>query len=127
VRFITWLLTNAVALAVATWLFDGIYFDGPTSGSSEFQEKVLPLLVVAFIMGIVTSFVKPIVTLLSLPFVILTIGLFLFVINALMLLLTEWLAGLFDLGFHVDGFWTALGGAIVITIVNWIVSAIIDR
>jgi putative membrane protein len=127
VRFLTWLLTNAVALAVAAWLFNGIYFDGPSQGSDELREKILPLLFVALIMGVVTAFVKPIVTLLSLPFVIITVGLFLIVINALMLLLTEWLAGLFDIGFHVDGFWTAVGGSIVITIVTWGVNILLDQ
>ena len=57
-------------------------------------------------------------TFLSIPFIILTLGLFLLVINALMLMLTGWLAGELDIGFHVDGFWTAVGGAIVITIVD---------
>ena len=61
-------------------------------------------------MGLVTSFVEPVVKLLSLPFIILTLGLFLFVINALMLMLTGWLADRLDLGFHVDGFWTAVLG-----------------
>ena len=54
---------------------------------------------------------KPIVTFLSIPFIILTLGLFLLVINALMLMLTGWMAGQLDIGFHVDGFWTALSAA----------------
>jgi putative membrane protein len=119
VRFLAWLLTNAVALAVAAWLFDGIYFDGPSSGIEEIKHKFLPLLLVAVIMGSVNAVVRPVITLLSLPFVILTLGLFLFLVNAAMLQFTDWLAGLFGLGFHVDGFWTAIGGAIVITIVTW--------
>ena len=67
------------------------------------------------------SFVSPILKFLSIPFIIITLGLFLLLINALMLLFTEWLAGLFDIDFYVNGFWTAVGGAIVITIVTWIV------
>jgi putative membrane protein len=118
VRFVTWLLTTAAALAVATWLIPGIYFTGPTSGSEEIRHKLGPLLLVALIMGIVTMFVKPVVTLLSLPLVVLTLGLFLVVINALMLALTAWIAGLFGIGFHVDGFWDAVLGAIVISIVD---------
>jgi putative membrane protein len=77
------------------------------------------LLLVALILGIVSSFVKPIVTFFSIPFIILTLGLFLLVINALMLMFTAWIAGLFDIGFRVDGFWAAVLGSIVITIVNW--------
>ena len=126
-RFITWLVTNAVALAVAAWLFDGIRFTGPSHGQAEIQHKLLPLLVVALILGVVTAIIKPVLTLLSLPLVILTIGLFLVVINAFMLQLTAWLAGKFDVGFHVDGFMTAVGGAIVITIVTWGVSSLLDQ
>ena len=73
----------------------------------------------ALILGVVSSFVKPIVTFFSIPFIILTLGLFLLVINALMLMFTAWIAGLFDIGFQVDGFWAAVLGSIVITIVNW--------
>jgi putative membrane protein len=119
-KFAGWLATNAVALAVAAWLFDGIGFhEGP-----DWQDKIWPLLFVALILGIVNSFVSPVLKFLSIPFIIITLGLFLLVINALMLLFTEWLAGLFDIDFFVDGFWTAVGGAIVITIVTWIVGLI---
>jgi putative membrane protein len=119
-RFIGWLLTNAVALAVAAQLFDGIGFR-----ADDTADKVWPLLFVALILGIVTSFVSPVLKLLSIPFIIITLGLFLLVINALMLLFTEWLADLFDIDFFVDGFWTAVGGAIVITIVTWIVGLVL--
>jgi putative membrane protein len=126
-RFVTWLVTNAIALAVAAWLFDGIYFTGASSGRAEVEDKLLPLLVVALILGVVTAVVKPILTLLSLPLVLITVGLFLVVINAFMLQLTSWLAEKLDLDFHVDGFLTAVGGAIVITIVTWGINAVIDR
>jgi putative membrane protein len=125
-RFVTWLVTNAVALAAAAWLFDGIWFNGPSHGQAEIQEKLLPLLLVALILGVVTAIVKPVLTLLSLPLVIITIGLFLVVINAFMLQLTAWLSDKVDIGFHVDGFMTALGGAVVITIVTWGVNQVID-
>jgi putative membrane protein len=126
-RFVTWLVTNALALAMAAWLFDGIRFTGPSRGQAEIEEKLLPLLIVALILGVVTAIVKPVLTLLSLPLVIITIGLFLLVINAFMLQLTSWLADKLDIGFHVDGFLTAVGGAIVITIVTWGVNSAIDR
>jgi putative membrane protein len=124
-RFAGWLLTNAVALAVAAQVFDGIGFDGASTGADELQDKLWPLLFVALILGVVTAFVSPVLKLLSFPFIILTLGLFLLVINALMLLFTEWLAGLFDIDFYVNGFWTAVGGAIVITIVTWIVGLVL--
>jgi putative membrane protein len=119
-RFVGWLATNAVALAVAAWIFDGIGFEG-----ADWQDKFWPLLFVALILGIVNSFVSPILKFLSIPFIIITLGLFLLLINALMLLFTEWLAGLFDIDFYVNGFWNAVGGAIVITIVTWIVGLVL--
>jgi putative membrane protein len=107
------LLANAAALAVAAWLLDGISFDG-----DDWQDKVVPLLVVALILGLVSAVVEPVVKLFSLPFILLTIGLFLLVINAWMLMLTGWVAGKVDVGFEVDGFWTALLGGIIITLVT---------
>ena len=124
-RFLTWLVSNAVALAVAAWIFEGIWFEGARHGSAEIQDKLVPLLAVALILGVVSAFVKPVLQILSIPFILVTLGLFLLVINAGMLMLTSWLAGKLDIGFHVDGFWTAVGGAIVITIVNWIVDGLI--
>ncbi|MDQ4051969.1 MAG: phage holin family protein [Actinomycetota bacterium] len=122
---LSWLITTAVALAAAAWIMDGIRFTGPRHGLAEVEEKILPLLLVALILGVVTSFVKPVLTILSIPFIIITLGLFLLVINALMLMLTSWLAKQLDIGFRVDGFWTAVGGAIIITLTTWIVDALI--
>lgn len=124
-RFLTWLITTAIALAVAAWIVDGIRFLGPSRGTEEIQEKVLPLLLVALILGLVTSLVKPVLTILSIPFIIITLGLFLLVINALMLMLTGWLAEQLDIGFEVTGFWPAVGGAIIITITTWVVDGLI--
>ena len=118
-RFVTWLLTYAAGLAVAAQLLAGIWFDGPDRGQAELQEKFLPLLCVALSLGLVSTGIEPVIKLLSLPFSILTLGFLLLVINALMLLLTARLADAFDLGFHVDGFWNALVGSLIITIVGW--------
>jgi putative membrane protein len=126
-RFVSWLVTHAVGLAAAAWLLDGIRFEGATRGMPEVQAKLLPLLGVALVLGLVTLVVRPLVTLLSLPLVILTIGLFLLVINALMLMLTGAIAGGLGVGFHVDGFWTALVGGIIITVVTWGVDRVLDR
>lgn len=124
-RFVTWLLTYAVGLAVAAWLLDGIWFEGADAGQAELQDKIVPLLVVALILGLVSTFIEPVVKLLSLPFIILTLGFLLLVINALMLMLTAWLSGAFDAGFHVDGFWNALLGSIIVTVVGWGVRAVL--
>lgn len=119
------LLITAAAVALAAQIFDGIWFDGPDQGQREIEEKVLPLLVVALISCGVTAFVKPVLTVLSIPFILVTLGFFLLVLNALLLFFTEWLAGLLDLGFHVEGFWTALGGALVISVTTWILDALV--
>ena len=126
-RFLTWLVTTALALAVATLLIDGISFEGPVHGQEEIQDKLVPLLLVALIFGVITSFVKPVLTILSIPFIIVTLGLFLLVINAGLLLLTGWVADKLDIGFEVSGFWPAVGGAIVITVVTWIVDGLIGE
>ena len=118
-RFITWLLTYAAGLSVAAWLLDGISFSGADSGQAELQDKVVPVLLVALILGLVSTFIEPVIKLLSLPFIILTLGFLLLVINALMLMLTARLADAFDIGFTVDGFWTAVLGSLVITVVGW--------
>lgn len=125
-RAISWIISNAIALAVAAWLFEGVRFDGPTSGQGEVTEKLLPLLIVSVILGLVSLFVAPVVKILSLPFIIVTIGLFLLVINALMLLLTGWIAGKAGVGFYIDGFWTALIASIVITIVTGAVKLVVE-
>jgi putative membrane protein len=121
----TWLIrivTNACALAVAAWLFDGITITGDTD-----RDRVITLVLVALIFGIVNEFVRPIVAFLSLPLYLLTLGLMYFVVNALMLLLTSWLADQLDIGFHVKGFWTAVFGGIVIAIVSWIVGQVLPE
>lgn len=127
IRFLIWLLTTAVAVAAATLLIDGIYFDGPVHGTEEIRHKLVPLLLVALILGVVTAFVKPVLTFLSIPLIVVTFGLFLLLINAGMLKFTSWLADKLDIGFHVEGFWPAIGGAIVITVVTWIVDGVIGE
>lgn len=121
-RILVWLVTNVAALAAATWLVDGIRVGGATR-----QDEAVPLVVAAVILGLVNSFARPLVRLLSLPLILLTLGLFLLVINALMLLLTGWLADRADLAFRVDGFWSALLGGIIVTVVTWIVGAVLER
>jgi putative membrane protein len=112
VKYLLWILTNAAALAVATWALDGIRVEG-----SDWQDKIVPLVLAGLVLGVVTVFVEPVVKLFSLPFIVLTLGLFLLVINALMLMLTSWIADQADIGFEVDGFWTAVIGGIIVTLV----------
>jgi len=121
VRFLTWLLTNAVALAVALWLVPGVWIAGPTAGSEELKHKLWRLVVVALILGIVNYFVKPVMKILTIPFIILTLGLFLLVVNAAMLGLTAWILSGTDVGFHVDGFWAAVLGGLIVAVVGAVV------
>ncbi|WP_275463839.1 phage holin family protein [Streptomyces noursei] len=113
-HFLVKTLANAAALAVAIWLLKGITLTGENTG-----RKVLTLILVALIFGLVNFLVKPVVKVLSFPLFILTLGLITLVVNALMLLLTSWAAGKADLAFHVDGFWTALLGGVIVSIVSW--------
>ena len=116
------LLANAVALAVASWLVAGITLQGATTG-----KRVLTLLIVAAIFGVMNAIVKPVVKVLSFPLLILTLGLLTFVINALMLWLTSWITGKLDVQFHVNGFWSALFGALIITIVGMIINVVLPE
>ena len=119
-RFVVWIVVNVLALGAAALLFDGITVTG-----ADRSERILTLVIVGAIFGAITSFVKPVVQLFSLPLIVLTFGLFLLVINALMLLLTSVIADGLDLGFHVDGFLTAVLGSIVISIVSAVVGAVL--
>ncbi len=119
-RLLVRVLVNAAALAVAAWLFDGIRVRGHDLG-----REALTLLAVGVIFGVVNTVVAPVVKLLALPFVILTLGLLLLVINALMLLLTSEISKAIDLGFRVDGFWTALWGSIVVSISTMVIGALV--
>ena len=117
-RLILRLIANAAALAVATWLLSGI-----TLTASTTAQKVFALLIVALIFGILNAVVKPIFKLVTLPIVLITLGLFLLVINACLLLLTSWIASKVDLGWHVEGFWTAVIGALIVSIVSFLLNA----
>ncbi|HOJ26991.1 MAG TPA: phage holin family protein [Candidatus Saccharicenans sp.] len=106
--FIVRLIINMVAVLIISYLFPKmIHVDG-----------FLAALVAAFLLGIVNSIIKPILVLLTLPITVLTLGLFLLVINGLML----WLVSALVKGFYVNGFWGAVFGSVLISIVSWILS-----
>jgi len=106
------LLINAAALWAATRLVPGISFTG---------EWWL-LLLVALVFGVLNVAVRPILWLLTLPFLLVTLGLFTFVLNAFMLWLTGAVSDALGLGFHVNGFWAAFLGALVVTVVSFLLS-----
>ena len=120
----SWIL-SAAALAAAAGLL-GEHMNIGRAGDTD-QERIIALAVVALVFSLVNTFVAPIVKMLSLPFIILTLGLFLLVINALLLLLTDWIAGKLDVSFYVESFGWAVLGAIVISIVNAILGTFAKR
>lgn len=128
-RVLTWLAVNVIALAAAVWWMDGLSIDFDSHPTR--LKKIAALVVIGAIFGIVNRYVRPLAKLLSFPAIILTLGLFLLVVNAAMLGLTAWITRHLDstLGFHlhVAGFWTAVGGGIVIAIASWITSSVIEK
>lgn len=110
-RLLIRVFINAIALAAAAYLINGIHYDG-----------IAALAVMALIFGIVNAVLRPIVKILTFPLLILTLGLFTFVINALMLYFTSWIAGLFAVRFWVDGFVPAFLGALVVSLVSFVLS-----
>jgi putative membrane protein len=113
------LLITAAALYVAVWLVPGLEF------SFEPEGAWWRFLLVAFIFGLVNSFVRPILQILTFPITMVTLGLFLIVINALMLMLTGAISQELNLGLTVNDFFAALLGAIVISLVGLVLSMIV--
>ena len=110
------LLVNAVALWCAARFINGISYAGSWQG----------LVGLSLVFGIVNAFIRPVLSFFSFPIQIVTLGLFTLVLNALMLMLTAWLAVRFDIAFAVRGFVPALLGAIVISIVGMVLGAVLS-
>ena len=115
-RFLIRLLINAAALWIATQIVPGVTHTGPWTS----------LLLVALVFGVLNAVVRPILKLLTCPLIVLTLGLFTFVINALMLWLTSAVSESFGLGLHVAGFGPALLGALVVTVVSVLLSVFVS-
>ena len=118
--FLLSLVINAVALLITAWVIPGIHLGA--AGPHPTTNDWVTLLIVALIFGLVNAVIRPILILLSLPLEIITLGLFIFVINAFMLLLTSWIAQALGLGFRVDKFLAALLGALIISVVSFVLS-----
>ena len=112
---ISWLV-NAIALAVAVWLLPGIYVD---DGSAWIAVAVM-----AVIFGLVNALIRPLVKFLTCLINVITLGLFTLVINTLMLMLSGWIAEQLNVGFQVDGFIPAFLGALLISVVSFVLSVI---
>ena len=101
---------TALGLWVASELLSGLSFDSTTK-----------LVLAAIVLGVVNAFVRPLAFILTLPLTVLTLGLFLLVLNAAMVALVAWLVP----GFQVAGFWTAVGAALIVSLVSWAASSVI--
>jgi len=106
---LVWLI-NAAALFALPYLMTSIKVDSIASA-----------LIAALVLGLINTFIRPLLVLLTLPATLLTLGLFIFVINGLLF----WLAGSFIEGFHVGGFWSGVGGAILYSIISWALTALL--
>lgn len=114
-RFVIRLLISAAALWAATQIVSGVHYQGDW----------ITLFAVALVFGVVNALARPLLVLLSCPMLILTLGLFILVINAFVLWLTSALSGTLHLGFHVDGFWPAFVGGLVVSIVSFVLSVLV--
>jgi putative membrane protein len=110
VRFLIRLVVNGVAVMVAAYLIPGLHV---ATTASAF--------IAGIVLGLVNAIVRPLLIVLTLPFTLLTLGLFIFVVNAICLALVAWMVP----GFTISGFWAALFGALVISVVSWLLSGIL--
>lgn len=109
-RFLLRLILNGVAIVVAAWFVPGVHLTGPG-----------PALLAGVLLGLVNALVRPVLLILTFPFTLVTLGLFIFVVNAVCFALTA----AFVPGFNIDGFLAAFLGALVVTIVSWMLSALL--
>ena len=109
--FLVRLVANALAILAAAYIVPGIEVSGG-----------LALVVAALVLGLVNAVVRPILLFLTLPFTLVTLGLFIFLLNAFCLWLTAWLVT----GFDVHGFWAAVWGALIVSVVSWLVTILLS-
>jgi putative membrane protein len=108
-RFFARLVLNGIAIVIAAWIVPGLQLTG-----------VLPALVAGAILGVVNALVRPVLFILTLPLTLVTLGFFIFVINALCLGLTAAIVP----GFEISGFWAAFFGSLLVSIVSWILNGV---
>jgi len=112
IRLFLALAINAAALWVANSLFSGVHIHGWWA-----------YIIGAAVLGIANTVIKPVLALITLPLIILTLGLFLLLINIAMIALAEWIAP----NFSIDGFWAYVGTVVIIWLVNWVGHSLVDR
>ncbi|MFC0038980.1 phage holin family protein [Actinomadura rayongensis] len=121
-RILIRVVVTAVALWVATAVVAGV---DVTAGSGA--KRALTLLVVAVIFGVVNAVLKPLIKVFGCAFYVLTLGLFALLVNAALLMLTSWIAGKLDVPFHVEWFWPAFWGAIIVGVVSWLLGLLVPE
>ena len=114
-RFLARLLVNAAALWVATRIVPGVTYSG----------GVVPMLAVALVFGVVNAVIGTATKILTFPIILLTLGIFILVINGLMLMLTSAMSSALGLGFHVEGFWAAFWGGLVVSVISTALSLVV--
>jgi putative membrane protein len=125
-RIMTSLLIRVVINAAAIWVATRVV-QGVTVEAATTSRMIVTFLLVGLIFGLVNAFIRPVVKLFALPLYVLTLGLITFVINAAMLMLTSWISQRASLTFQVDDFFfSALLGALVVSVVSWILSLVLD-
>jgi putative membrane protein len=117
-------LLRLVASAFAIWVA-ALIVPGVEIGGDQFTDQALVALLVGLVFGVINAVIKPIVKVLAFPLYVVTLGLFTLVANALLFWLTAWLAGVLTIDFTVDGFWPALLGALVVSLVSWGLSLLV--
>lgn len=114
---IRWVIMIA-ALIVASWVVPGVRIEGTNAW--------LAVAVMAVVLGLINAVIRPILAFLSCGCIVLTLGLFVFVVNGICLWLASWISvNWFGVGFYVDGFWPAFFGSIVVSIVSWLISMLL--
>ena len=121
--FVVRVLINGVAIWLATLVLPGLTI----VGADTTAQSIGIILLVALVFGLVNAIVKPVVAILSIPLYILTLGLFTLIVNALMLTLTEWITEQTSWGLRIDDFGTAILGALIISIVSFVLSAMTSK
>lgn len=116
--FLLRVIINAVAIWVATQLLDGL----TVVGGEDTTTRVVVFLVLALVFGLVNAVVKPLVKAISFPLYLITLGLFTLVVNTLMLMLTGWISEQTDYGLRIDSFGTAFVGALIISVLSFVLS-----
>lgn len=114
-------VAGAASLGIADYLIPGIYFEPPAFTGDAQTNYLIALGVAAILLGVLNAFVRPVLVVLSLPITCVTLGLFVLVVNGLMLVILSWL----PVGFRVDGLFSAIVGALIVGVVSFFLNRVV--